>query len=99
MSAYTPRYKKTADGTDIERQLPSDAVKLGIDRIGATHYYSQITHEIVVVSTADTVERRQNLNERSIETWIDYVADERGWSRLNYADSFTDVLADALEVA
>jgi hypothetical protein len=71
-------------------------MKLGLDDTGAEHYYSRIAHTVVVIDDA-TVEQRQELGDRRLETWIDYVEAERGWRELRYADSFADIVADALE--
>jgi hypothetical protein len=96
MSTYKPLAEKVADRTGVQLQLPTDAMKLGIDDTGAEHYYSRIAHTVVVIDDA-TVEQREELDDRRLETWIDYVDAERGWGELRYAESFADIVADALE--
>jgi hypothetical protein len=96
MSSYKPLEQKVADRTGVQLQLPTDAMKLGIDDTGAEHYYSRIAHAVVVID--DTIlEQRRELEDRQLDTWITYVKAERGWQELHYADSFADIIADALE--
>jgi hypothetical protein len=99
MSIYTPLAEKVADRTGVQLRLPSDVMKLGVDTTGAEHYYSRIAHTVVVIGPNQSVERREDLGDRLLETWIDYVEAERGWEQLLYADSLADIVADALEVA
>lgn len=89
MSIQTPKKK---EGTDP----PSDATKLGVDGEGSTHYYSRIADAVAVQAPSGTVERRESLEDRQLATWIAYVDDKRGWSELNYAESFGDILLEAL---
>jgi len=89
--------QKPAGTIDAPIDLPSDALRLGVDSEGATHHYSRIAGTVAIVETDGNV-HRTDLEERPLETWIDYVADERGWKTLRYADSFVE-LFDRVEVA
>ena len=89
--------QKPAGASDVSIDLPSDALRLGVDSEGATHHYSRIAGTVAVIETDGGVHRTE-LEERPLETWIDFVADERGWETLQYADSFIE-LFDRVEVA
>jgi hypothetical protein len=89
--------QKPAGASNVSIDLPSDALRLGVDSEGATHHYSRIAGTVAVVETDGGV-HRTDLEEQLLETWIDYVADERGWETLRYVDSFVE-LFDRLEVA
>ena len=89
--------QKPAGASDVSIDLPSDALRLGVDSEGATHHYSRIAGTVAVVEMDGDV-HRIDLEERPLETWIDYVADERGWETLHYVESFVDLFA-RVEVA
>jgi len=97
MSAYNPLAEKAADSTDIETTFSAGTIRLGTDNEGAIHYVSRIEDAVFVVTPGETIERRQDLDGRSLEEWIDYVKTQRGWEMLNYAESLGEALA--LEVA
>lgn len=99
MRTYKPLAEKVADRTGVQLQLPSDALYLGVDANGAEHYHSRIADTVVVLDPAGTVERREELDGRPLSDWIDYVENNRGWKKLNYADSLAEIITDALEVA
>jgi len=78
--------------------LPSDTTRLGTDSEHANHYYSRLTNTIFIEdTTGDAI--KQELGDRKLSTWVTYVAEERGWIYLRYAESFVEILADSLEVA
>ena len=95
MHTYQTDSQKNADGAPSE--LPTDTLRLGVDEAGSTHYFSRIADTVVVVDTDGTVEQQQELGDRPLPEWIDYVEAERGWVDLRYADSLGDLIVDALE--
>ena len=95
MHTYQTDSEKNADGAPSE--LPTDTLRLGVDGVGATHYFSRIADTVVVVDIDGTVEQKQELGNRPLPEWIDYVEAERGWVDLRYADSLGDLIVDALE--
>ena len=95
MHTYQTDSEKNADGAPSE--LPTDALRLGVDEAGAIHYFSRIADTVVVVDIDGTVEQKQELGNRPLPEWIDYVEAERGWVDLRYADSLGDLIVDALE--
>lgn len=97
MTQSTRPAQKPAGASDVSIDLPSDALRLGVDSEGATHYYSRIAGTVAVIETDGGVHRTE-LEERPLETWIDFVADERGWETLHYVESFVDLFA-RVEVA
>ena len=78
--------------------LPSDTTRLGIDGDHARHYYSRLTNTVFIEETTGQAVK-QELGDRKLSTWVTYVADERGWIDLRYAESFVEILANSLEVA
>ena len=82
----------------VQFDLPSDTTRLGTDSEHASHYYSRITNT-VFIETATGQAIKQELGDKKLSTWVTYVADERGWDDLRYAESFVEILADTLEVA
>ena len=95
MHTYNSRTEKIADRTDI-RDLPRDLLYFGTDTTGADHHYSRIADTVLVLDASDDIEMRQNLDGRPLDLWIKFVESERGWSDLNYVNSFTALLTDAL---
>ena len=95
MHTYQTDSEKNADGAPSE--LPTDALRIGVDEAGETHYVSRIADIVVVVNTDGTVEQQQEPGDRPLPEWIDYVEAERGWVDLRYADSLGDLIVDALE--
>lgn len=95
MHTYQTHSQKDAD--DVSLELPPDTLPLGVDEAGSTHYFSRIADTIVVVDVDGTVEQRQDIGDRPLSEWIDYVEAERGWEDLRYADSLGDLIADGLE--
>lgn len=86
----------TEHRTAIEK-LPSDALPLGVDGENAAHHFSRIAGRVVVEHPTRGVERVVDLDGRTLASWIGYVDTQRGWVTLNYADTFADVLSEALE--
>lgn len=93
MSTTTP----TDDEGTATDQLPNDVLPLGVDGEGNVHHYTRREHLVVVETPSGHVERREELDDRPLEEWIEFVEDEDvGWETLNYADCFADVLTEAL---
>jgi len=49
-----------------------------------------------VVAADGGIERTFDLSDRRLSAYIAFVAEERGWDTLNYAETFGDVLREAL---
>ena len=97
MSAYNLLAEKAADSTDSKTAFPAGTIRLGVDGEGGTHYVSRIEDIVFVVTPEQTIELQESIEGRTLDDWIDYVAVERGWDTLQYADSLGEALA--LEVA
>lgn len=95
MNQFTTQSKTTTDKTNGHLELPADAGILGTDGERATHYYSQTANTVIVVDTADLVERHE-LRDCSLLTWVTYIAHDRGWRELPEAERFLELLADAV---
>jgi len=69
---------------------------LGTDAAGATHHHSAYDDRVVVVAESGAIERTFDLTDRKLATYVAFVDDQRGWDSLNYADSFGEILREAL---
>ena len=69
--------------------LPLEIVRrkpiVGIDAEGSTHHFDAIRRRIYVV-TDDEIEVTENIGERHLKEWIDYVDEQRGWRDIRYSD-------------
>lgn len=97
MSTEASESTSPTDKSTVIDDLPTDALPMGVDGADSVHYYTRRDHVVVVETPRGTVERRIELDGRSLTEWIAYVDDERGWATLNYADTFADVLTEALQ--
>lgn len=97
MPQYRSLQQKVAARTGVQLNLPSDALFLGSDGSGGSHYWSRIAGTVVVVRNG-RIERRQDLDGRQLAEWINYVGAERGWEELRYVDSFGEHIAKAFGV-
>lgn len=70
---------------------------LGIDAEGAVHHFSPFDDAVVVVAADGAVEERIDTADRRLATYIAFVDDRRGWADLQYAESFGEILSEALQ--
>ena len=97
MREFDPRSERATDKTDSRLDVPTDAVVLGRDRDGATHFFSRSTNTITVVGTLD-LNQRYDLSAHSLATWVTVIAQECGWRNLSNAEMFVEILAETVEV-
>jgi hypothetical protein len=96
MSTTTPGHKNGPhDSRDALESLDRPAT-LGTDATGAVHHHSAYDDRVVVVAADGGIERTFDLSDRRLSAYIAFVAEERGWDTLNYAETFGDVLREAL---
>ena len=69
---------------------------LGTDATGAVHHHSAYDDRVVVVTESGEIETTFDLSEGSLAGFIAHVDQTRGWSNLRYAESFGDILKEAL---
>ena len=69
---------------------------LGIDAEGAVHHHSPYDDRVVVVTESGAIERTIEIGDRRLAASVAFLDDERGWSTLNHAESFGDILREAL---
>lgn len=71
-----------------ESAVPSGAIHIGRDAEGADHYL--VEHEFVRIvrhtEGGDELEHFESLETRSVQDWMDYVRDRRGWLVEKYDD-------------
>ncbi|AGB17397.1 hypothetical protein Halru_2826 [Halovivax ruber XH-70] len=68
-----------------ERAEPSsdpraDYIHVGIDSEGAFHCYRTTDETVHVIEDGEVTYRYDLTSDRSINTWLDYVAHKRGWA-------------------
>jgi hypothetical protein len=95
MREFDPRSERATDKTDSRLNVPADAVVLGTDRHGATHFFSRRTDTVTVVDTVDLVQR-YDLSSHSLATWVTVIAQECGWHDLSNAEMFVKILAESV---
>lgn len=74
--------------------------RLGIDGRGYPHYLHSKRHRVVVFDTEGEVHRVEDLGERSVSEWVDFVEEsEVGWLEKpgNWAHVLTRLLAGAVD--
>ena len=86
----------TIDAQDELQSLPFDRYELGVDGEGAVHFHSPRADRVVVVDERGAVEETIDLTERTLASYVAFVDGRRGWSTLNYAETFGDILREAL---
>ncbi|MFC7047315.1 hypothetical protein ACFQH6_19570 [Halobacteriaceae archaeon GCM10025711] len=59
--------------------------RLGLDQAGRVHYYSDAGHDVQVRDAVGTIEHTEGLGPRSLNAWVRFVADRRGWVALEDA--------------
>lgn len=69
-------------------ELPDNAFHLGRDGEGADHYATTDRRVFVVRHDADgdVLEREETIAPKSLQEWMDYVRDRRGWLVEKYDD-------------
>jgi hypothetical protein len=70
---------------------------LGTDRTGATHHHSPYDDRVVVVAESGAIEDTFDTSDRRLAAYIAFVDERRGWETLHYAESFGEILSEALQ--
>jgi hypothetical protein len=70
---------------------------LGTDATGAVHHHSAYDDRVVVVGADGAIERTFDLTDRKLATYVGFVQENRGWQNLRYADSFGEILREAID--
>lgn len=69
---------------------------LGTDAEGATHHHSPYDDRVVVVAEDGAIETTFDLSGGSLAGFVAHVDETRGWATLHYAESFGEILKEAL---
>jgi len=97
MSSTTSGHKNTPhDSRDALESLDRPNT-LGTDATGATHHHSAYDDRVVVAAADGAIERTFDLSGRKLSAYVAFVGENRGWSRLHYAESFGEILREAID--
>jgi hypothetical protein len=97
MSTTTPGHKNGPhDSRDALESLDRPQT-LGTDAEGAVHHHSAYDDRVVVVDASGAVERTFDLSDRKLATYVGFVQENRGWSKLHYAENFAQILREAID--
>lgn len=66
----------------------------GMDATGTDHVYNTVTRSVVAVAPDGNREHVADLVEASIDEWMAFVDQKRGWADRRLYESFGDALAD-----
>ena len=88
--------KRTHDSRDALESLDRPQT-LGVDTTGAVHHHSPYDDRVVVVAQSGDIERTFDLSHRRLSAYLAFVDEQRGWADLRYADSFGQILSEALQ--
>ena len=88
--------KRTHDSRDALESLDRPQT-LGTDATGAVHQHSTYDDRVVVVAQSGDIERTFDLSDRRLSAYLAFIDAERGWADLRYADSFGQILSEALQ--
>jgi len=69
---------------------------LGVDGDGAQHCYHTRSDTVIVVRNGKR-EHVEDMHGRSLDGWMAYVADARGWDTRRYGRSIVDQLVSGFE--
>ena len=72
-------------------------INLGTDGDGATHTYRTTDETVHAVAADGTREHVEQLAGASVDDWMAFVADKRGWADRQYGVGLVEILADAME--
>lgn len=72
----------TEDTPPIEEITTNPLV--GVDGDGCEHYFDQYRDTVYVLDDDQALDHLEELAPGELETWIDYVREERGWTDCRY---------------
>ena len=96
MSTQDTRAYKNRGSHDALESLDRPET-LGTDATGAVHHHSAYDDRVVVVDAAGAIERTFDLSDRKLSAYVAFVDDKRGWESLHYAESFGEILREAID--
>jgi hypothetical protein len=81
---------RTAENASVRPQW----LFCGTDETGTDHVYNTVTDYVVAVAPDGHRKHVADLTEASIDEWMAFVAQKRGWSDRRLYEHFCDALAD-----
>lgn len=91
MMQYKTRDKKRTDPRP-------DYIHLGVDSEGTSHCYRTTDETVHVVNADGDREYRYDLDGRSINHWMDYVEQKRGWATRHMWADLGEAVSARMEV-
>lgn len=92
MSTTTTTTKKTTNRNGVRPKY----IPLGVDERDAHHVYDT-TSETIHIIHSDGSRGRRVLGTKSVDDWMDAVADGWGWKHKKYGVGLVEMLAESLE--
>ncbi|SEO75122.1 hypothetical protein SAMN05216388_101835 [Halorientalis persicus] len=80
---------RTAENASVRPQW----LFCGTDKTGTDHVYNTVTDSVVAVAPDGHREHVADLSEASIDEWMAFVAQKRGWADRRLFETFGDALA------
>jgi hypothetical protein len=80
---------RTAENASVRPQW----LFCGTDETGTDHVYNTVTDSVVAVAPDGHREHVADLSEASIDEWMAFVAEKRGWNDRHLFKTFGDALA------
>lgn len=74
--------------------LPSDAIRIGTDGFGYTHWWSRITKSVYTIDEKGHPEKRYEVGSHSLGKWVNHISLERGWLDYRYAEDGIEALVE-----
>jgi hypothetical protein len=97
MSTTTPGHKNGPHDSRDALELLDRPETLGTDAEGAVHHHSAYDDRVVVVAADGAIERTFDLSDRKLSAYVAFVDDQRGWSKLHFAENFAAILRGAID--
>mgnify|MGYP007116985557 CR=1 FL=1 len=98
MSTKPPQHQDGTEPRTTDHQLPTDALRVGVDSEGATHYYSRIDETMFVIMPDRSVETEHVTPGERFNAWLQFVEARRGWTSRNVATDIGELIREHVTV-
>jgi hypothetical protein len=90
-----PTNTRTAENASVRPRW----LYCGTDETGTDHVYNTVTGTVVAVAPDGDREYVAELTESTVDEWMAFVAQKRGWADRRLYERFSDALADRVGTA